>query len=106
MQLKNGDWWFVIMQDWEPIGRMPNLEPVTWVDGWPMLGKDGKGVVTAKKPDVGGSHPVAIPATSDEFNSPSLGLQWQWNHNPDNSHWSLTEHPGWLRLKSAPATTI
>jgi beta-xylosidase len=103
VQLKNGDWWFVIMQDRGPIGRVPNLEPVTWIDGWPVPGKDGKGVVTCKKPDVGCSHPIAVPATSDEFNSPTPGLQWQWNHNPDNANWSLTERPGWLRLKAGKA---
>jgi len=41
-----------------------------------------------------------IPSTStcDDFDSPNLALQWQWNHNPDNSNWSLTARPGWLRL--------
>lgn len=42
VQLKNGDWWFVIMQDRGPIGRVPCLLPVKWVDGWPMLGDNGK----------------------------------------------------------------
>jgi beta-xylosidase len=74
VQLKDGTWWFIIMQDRGPIGRTPNLEPVTWVDGWPMLGKDGKGVVTFEKPNVGDNFPVAIPATSDEFNSPALAF--------------------------------
>ena len=106
VQLKNGDWWFIIMQDRGPIGRVPNLEPVTWVNGWPMLGKDGKGVVTGKKPDVGGSFPITAPATADEFNSPTLGLQWQWNHNPDPQNWSLTERPGWLRLKAGKADNL
>lgn len=103
VQLKNGDWWCIIMEDRGPIGRAPDLEPVTWVDGWPMIGrKDDKGewigVNTWKKPDVGKTYPIQVPATSDEFNKPTLGLQWQWNHNPDNSRWSLIEHPGYLRL--------
>lgn len=106
VQLKNGDWWFIIMQDRGPIGRVPNLEPVTWVDGWPMIGKDGAGVVTAKKPDVGRGCARTVPATSDEFNSPALGLQWQWNHNPDPERWSLIERPGWLRLKAGKASDL
>ena len=106
VQLKNGDWWFVIMQDRGPIGRGPNLEPVTWVDGWPMLGKDGKGVAIFKKPEVGAVYPIEIPATSDEFNSPALGLQWQWNHNPDDANWTLAERPGWLRLKASRAQDL
>lgn len=43
MQLKDGSWWFMIMQGRGAIGRVPNLEPVTWADGWPMLGVNGKG---------------------------------------------------------------
>lgn len=53
VQLKNGDWWFVIMQDRGPIGRVPNLVPVTWKDGWPILGHEGKDAVTYVKPEVG-----------------------------------------------------
>jgi beta-xylosidase len=37
---------------------------------------------------------------SDEFNSDKLQLAWQWNHNPDNANWSLSERPGYLRLKT------
>lgn len=106
VQLKDGSWWFIIMQDRGPIGRVPNLEPVTWTDGWPMPGHSGKGVDTWTKPNVGGNYPIIIPATSDEFNSQQLGLQWQWNHNPDPKKWSLSNHPGFLRLKAVPAKTL
>lgn len=107
VQLRNGDWWFVIMQDRGPIGRVPCLLPVTWVDGWPMLGDNGKDLITYPKPDVG-KRPqrLSTPATSDEFNGRTLGLQWQWNHNPDPARWSLTERPGYLRLKAAQATDL
>jgi beta-xylosidase len=106
VQLKDGSWWFIIMQDHGPIGRTQNLEPVTWVDGWPMLGENGKGVSTYKKPNVGKTYPIKVPATTDEFNTPTLGLQWQWNHNPDNTKWSLTARKGHLRLKAAKATRL
>ncbi len=106
VQLKDSSWWFIIMQDRGPIGRTPNLEPVTWVDGWPMLGVDGKGVDIYKKPNVGKTYPVTIPATSDEFNTTALGLQWQWNHNPDNKKWSLTERKGYIRLQAWLATDL
>lgn len=106
VQLKNGSWWFIIMQDRGPIGRVPNLEPVKWVDGWPMIGKNGKGVDTDKKPNVDAVYPITLPATSDEFNSPKLGLQWQWNHNPDPEKWSLTEHKGYLRLIAGKANNL
>lgn len=103
VQLKNGDWWFIIMQDRGMIGRTPNLVPVTWVDGWPMLGVDGKDAVTYPKPNVGKTYPLASPDTDDEFNKKKLGLQWQWNHNPDNANWTLTERKGYMRLKAMQA---
>ena len=106
VQLKNGDWWFIIMQDRGAIGRVPYLVPVTWKDGWPMLGVDGKDAITYKKPEVGKTYKIQSPATTDEFSAKRLGLQWQWNHNPDNAKWSLTERPGYMRLKASLATDL
>lgn len=106
VQLKNGDWWFIIMQDRGPIGRVPCLMPVKWVDGWPMLGTEGKDVITYPKPNVGKTYPIIVPATSDEFKGKKLGLQWQWNHNPDDTKWTLTERPGYMRLKASQAKNL
>jgi len=108
LQLKDGSWWFIIMQDRGPIGRVPHLVPVEWKDSWPMLGKEGngKGVVVNEKPKVGKTHPITVPATTDEFNTSTLGLQWQWNHNPDNEKWSLTERKGYLRLHPSFANDL
>ena len=106
VQLKNGDWWFIIMQDRGPIGRVPCLMPVKWEDGWPMLGTEGKDVITYPKPNVGKTYPVMVPATSDEFKGKKLGLQWQWNHNPDDTKWTLTERPGYMRLKASQAKSL
>jgi len=108
VQLKDGSWWFIIMQDRGAIGRVPHLVPVKWIDGWPMLGKDGegKGVVNYQKPTVGKTYPIRVPATSDEFNSKALGLQWQWNHNPDNTKWSLKERKGYMRLHASFANNL
>lgn len=108
LQLKDGSWWFMIMQDRQPIGRVPHLVPVVWRDDWPMLGKDGngKGVITNAKPIVGKNYSVKVPATSDDFNKATLGLQWQWNHNPVNTKWSLTERKGYMRLHASQAKDI
>lgn len=108
VQLKNGDWWFVIMQDRGPIGRVPMLVPVKWVDGWPMLGEngEGKGVLTSMKPNTGTYQRIEPPATSDEFKDKKLGLQWQWNHNPDPENWSLTERRGYLRIRAGVADDL
>ncbi|MBO9593924.1 MAG: glycoside hydrolase 43 family protein [Niabella sp.] len=108
IQVQDGSWWFIIMQDRGPIGRVPHLVPVIWKEGWPMIGKngEGKGVMVHTKPGVGKTYPVKTPATSDEFSSKKLGLQWQWNHNPDDTKWSLTERPGYLRLHSGYASDL
>lgn len=93
-----GEWWTILMQDGGPFGRFVTLQPVTWVDDWPMVGVGGKGVITYRKPDVGKNYQIKTLPTSDEFNDTILGKQWGWNHNPDNSKWSLVENPGFLRL--------
>jgi beta-xylosidase len=101
IETQTGEWWTVIFQDGGAFGRFPSLQPVTWQDDWPMVGVDGKGVITYAKPNVGKEYPVTILPTSDEFENTTLGLQWGWNHNPDSTKWSLTENPGYLRLKTA-----
>lgn len=106
VQLKNGDWWFIIMQDRGAIGRVPHLVPVKWVDGWPMLGVDGKDAIVYQKPNVGKTYSIKSPATTDEFSGKELGLQWQWNHNPDNCKWSLAERKGYMRLKASLAKDL
>ncbi|MDP4275929.1 MAG: family 43 glycosylhydrolase, partial [Bacteroidota bacterium] len=101
IQTQTGEWWTMLFLDKGPFGRMPSLQPVTWVDNWPIAGVDGKGVVTYKKPNVGNSYPVTELPTSDEFNGSALGMQWGWNHNPDSTKWSLKERKGYLRLRTA-----
>lgn len=101
IKTQTGEWWTMLFVDSGPFGRYPSLQPVTWVDDWPMVGVDGKGVVTYKKPNVGKEYPIKTLPTSDEFDSPTLGMQWGWNHNPDSTKWSLTQRPGYLRLSTA-----
>lgn len=109
MQAPDNSWWYMhqlIQNDDIPFqGRPQCLEPVTWVDGWPIIGVDedndgiGEPVKQYKKPING--YPVTAPSTDDDFYEPKLGAQWEWNHNPRNTHWSLTERTGWLRLKAS-----
>jgi len=94
-----GNWYGMIFQDRGGVGRVPTLMPCTWIDGWPMLGdKDGKVPEIMQKP-VQGQERKAL-TVSDSFDADKLGLCWQWNHNPVNEAWSLTERPGYLRLKT------
>ena len=101
IKTQTGEWWTMLFVDNGPFGRFPSLQPVTWENGWPMVGVKGEAVVTYNKPDVGKTYPIQVLPTSDEFDSTKLGFQWGWNHNPDSTKWSLTENPGHLRLETA-----
>ncbi len=98
LKTQSGEWWTILFSDRGPFGRFPSLQPVTWIDGWPMVGVDGKGVITYRKPNVGKTYPVKTLPTSDEFEEKTLGMQWGWNHNPDSTRWSLENREGYLRL--------
>lgn len=123
-----GKWWTVMQEDLGAFGRFPNLLPVEWQDGWPI-------VAEGKRPPVSFVDKIPAPSkqnaqnsqstqnapstqstqntpsiqkvlpTSDDFSGKELGMQWQWNHNPVAGGWSLTERPGWLRLKAVSAAT-
>lgn len=109
MQAPDSSWWYMhqLIQNADiPFqGRPQCLEPVKWVDGWPIIGVDedgdgiGEPVASYKKPIEG--FPVSAPQSDDDFSSTKLGRQWEWNHNPRITHWSLTEEPGYLRLKAS-----
>ncbi len=95
-----GDWYAYLFRDSGAVGRIPYLVPVKWEDGWPVLGVDGKVPDTLNLPASKGLIPGIV--ASDEFDRQAgdraLPPVWQWNHNPDNEFWSLTQRPGFLRL--------
>jgi len=68
-----------------------------------VLGVDGKVPIKLELPANEGLIPGIVD--SDEFERDEqdrpLPLVWQWNHNPDNDHWSLTQRPGFLRITTA-----
>ncbi|NKY38206.1 glycoside hydrolase family 43 protein [Cellulomonas septica] len=120
VQAADGRWYAMLFQDEGPLGRSPQLVRVTWdEDGWPVYALDAT-TVSAGAPAAGATGLLVsddfdnrpTPAgywnaadagaltTSDEnaWNGSSLGLTWQWNHNPDHRFWSLTDRPGHLRL--------
>lgn len=82
-----GESWFIHFQDKGLYGRVVHLNPMKWVDGWPVIGedKDGDGcgtpVLKGKKPKTGEAYPVTSPQESDEFNTHTWGLQWEWHAN-------------------------
>ena len=95
-----GNWYGVIFQDRGGCGRVLTLMPCTWKDGWPMLGdENGKIPAVMGKPIAGYDGGGIV--SSDEFDSDKMNIDWQWNHNPINDAWSLTERPGFMRLKTS-----
>ena len=80
---KYGEDWFVHFQDKEAYGRVVHLNPVDWSTGWPVMGRKGEPVTTYRKPKAAADMRIVNPVESDEFDSPTLGRQWQWQGNYD-----------------------
>ena len=97
---EDGDWYGIIFQDRGGVGRVLTLMPCRWINGWPMLG-DENGKVPDTVRALKNGEPKTGIVKSDDFENSKLGLHWQWNHNPIDNAWSLTERPGFLRLKTS-----
>jgi len=99
---QNGEDWFLHFQDVGSAGRIIHLQPMHWVDDWPVIGvnENGEGygepTESYRKPNVGAVYPIDAPEDSDFFEGKTLGLQWQWNANYEESWYELGE--GGLRL--------
>ena len=118
----DGEWWFYHFQETRHLGRVVHLQPVRWIDGWPMCGTDsdlngtGEPLYVSVKPQTNVRQEPSLPQSSDEFDGniltwkgqrhDALGLQWQWNHNADHSQWSLDERKGWLTLHANAAESL
>ncbi|WP_146403205.1 family 43 glycosylhydrolase [Planctomycetes bacterium CA13] len=107
VQTQKGEWWGFSMMDYNSVGRLTCLSPVTWKDGWPYFGLPGNLKRTPRtwvKPDTGHQvQPKSPYKRNDDFSGPELANVWQWNHVPVESKWSLAERPGYLRLNSMAA---
>jgi len=106
VELDNGESWFLSFKSTGHFGRVVHLNPVHWgEDDWPVFGDRGQPVTTHRKPALPAA-PLAHPQRSDDFADSALAPQWQWNHNPLASAWSLTARPGWLRVAGQPADSL
>lgn len=95
----DGKWYGVIFQDRGAVGRVLTVMPCQWIDGWPILG-DENGKVPETMPLGEGADAGTRLVFADDFETTELGRHWQWNHNPVDEAWSLTERKGHLRLKT------
>jgi beta-xylosidase len=97
---QTGEDWFLHFQDKGAYGRIVHLQPMKWVNDFPVMGNNGEPVLSYKKPNVGKTFAIETPAESDEFNDSKLGLQWQWHANFE-PHWAIPfPARGVLRLNS------
>ncbi len=107
-----GEWWFYHFQSTEPQGRVVHLQPVEWKDGFPVIGSDydnngvGEPMKVCRKPTTGVDNAPYAPQSDDDFESETLGVQWQFNHNPNNDYWSLTNQPGQLEITPQKADKL
>lgn len=103
----DGTWYSYLFRDFGAVGRIPYLVPIKWVDGWPVLGNDGK--VPQKLTLPASKELIPGIVASDEFKrrkkDPALPLVWQWNHNPDDELWSVKARKGYLRLTTGRVDT-
>lgn len=103
-----GEDWFVHFQDVGAFGRVMHLQPMIWKDDWCVIGEDedkdgcGNPVLTYRKPNVGKTYSRSTPAESDDFNTNTLGLQWQWHSNPQDWWYFTNKEKGCLNLYSVP----
>lgn len=110
VQTQTGEWYALLMMDFHSVGRTVTLAPITWKDGWPMVGLEGnlgRAPRTWTKPNIPGTEnikPHAAYNRNEDFNGKQLGRVWQWNHNPEDKMWSL--RGGKLNLKTMPAEQL
>ena len=102
----DGEWWFIHFQDVGVCGRIVHLQPVRWIDDWPVIGNEtgetcGTPVLNWPKPKTSVAEPYS-PANSDDFKGEKLGLQWQWNANPKPEFYALRQNRLTLFAKPSP----
>ncbi|MEU7808486.1 MULTISPECIES: RICIN domain-containing protein [unclassified Micromonospora] len=101
VQTQTGAWYYMAFTDAYPGGRMPTLAPITWTsDGWPQV-QTVNGAWGASYPNPLPTRAVKPLTGTDTFSGTTLGPQYEWNHNPDNSRWSVNNG---LRLQTATVT--
>lgn len=111
LDTQTGEDYFLHFQDVYAAGRIVHLQPVKWINDWPVMGEQinadaGQPVRQHRKPDIGEQAVEAAenfrhennladiyaPDASDDFTGDRLGLQWQWNANHLDGWYSMTGH--------------
>lgn len=96
VQAPDGTWWMVFLgvrphggtPGWHVLGRETFLAPVTWEDGWPVVGP----VVDAG--------PASAAPFRDDFDEPGLAPCWISPRSRSAQHCTTKERPGRLTLRA------
>lgn len=106
VEMPRGGNWFLHFQDVGAAGRIVHMQPVRWIDDWPVMGHDGQPVkeMYSAQFEVDNSRPsYANFARRDEFDQSPLGLDWQWPGGYVDPKWYFLDAANsLLRLYSAP----
>nr|CAI78695.1 beta-xylosidase [uncultured Gammaproteobacteria bacterium] len=108
LQAHDGSWWFFCLgtrhREYDSasiLGRETFMAPVSWTeDGWPIIGDKGKIPSQFEGPSLP-PHPWPAESPRDDFDKTELSPCWNFLRNPHDADWSLTERPGYLRLKGS-----
>jgi alpha-N-arabinofuranosidase len=115
-QTKEGEWWSCFLgcrpinNQFENLGRETFLMPVRWsVDGFPYITREKELVpVILKRPGVKRDSLTTFGnfAVREEFDSGKLGPEWMTLRTPITDQYSLTETPGYLKLKCSKISSV
>ncbi len=109
VQTQTGEWWGFSMMDYNSVGRLTAISPITWQNGWPYFGLPGnlgRNPRTWVKPDTGHVEKPSAPYVRNDDFSGRLVNAWQWSHVPLDTAWSLKARPGYLRINALPAADL
>ncbi|MFA9556776.1 glycoside hydrolase family 43 protein [Evansella sp. AB-rgal1] len=108
VETQHGEWWAVGLASriyggyYRNLGRETYLLPVIWEDGWPIMSPGtGKLEMEYPLPTLPEGKSV-IPSVCDHFDNVKLDLKYNFLRSAEGEFYSLSERPGFLRLKLRP----
>lgn len=101
-----GDEWFIHFQYKDVYGRVALLQPVTWKDGWPVIGRmpEEEGSYTGTpyeeydRPKCRHEYENISLQASDDFSTGKISNIWQWLGNYNKTFYDFPKEGNGLRL--------